>query len=76
MNQRLDVELCDGSILCCNVHFAKIGGKVSNMIEYLLKEGIAMPVKKWHVGVSCIIPSCPLCAVDVPDEFHQKIDGG
>jgi hypothetical protein len=72
-NQRLDVELWDGLILCCEVHVAKFGGKVGNMIEDLLKEGIAMPVKKWHVGVSCIIPSCPLCVVDDPDEFHQKL---
>jgi hypothetical protein len=43
------------------------------MIEDFLEEGIAMPVKKWHVGVGCIIPSCPLCAVDDPDEFHQKL---
>jgi hypothetical protein len=43
------------------------------MIEDLLKKGIAMPVKKWHVGMSCIVPSCPHCAVDDPDQFHQKL---
>jgi hypothetical protein len=43
------------------------------MIKDLHKEGIAMPVKKWHEGVSCIVPMCPLCAVDDPDEFHQKL---
>ncbi len=43
------------------------------MIEDPLEEGIAMPVKKWHVGISCIIPSCPLCTVDDPDEIHQKL---
>jgi hypothetical protein len=43
------------------------------MIEELLEKGIAMPVKKWHVGMSCIIPSCPLCVVNDPDEFHQKL---
>ncbi len=43
------------------------------MIGDLLGKGIAMPVKKWHVGVSCIIPLCPLCVVDDLDEFHQKI---
>jgi hypothetical protein len=43
------------------------------MIEDLLKEGIAMPVKTWHVGVSCIMPSCPICDVDHPDKFHQKL---
>jgi hypothetical protein len=73
INRRLDVELQDGLILCCNVCIAKIGGKVSDMIEDLLEEGIAMPVKKWHVGMSCIVPSYPLCAVDDPDEFHQKL---
>ncbi len=41
------------------------------MIEDLLKEGIAMPVKKWHVGMSCIIPLCPLHVVNNPDEFCQ-----
>jgi hypothetical protein len=43
------------------------------MIEDLIKEGIAMQVKKWHVGLSCIIPLCPLYVVDYPDEFHQKL---
>jgi hypothetical protein len=43
------------------------------MIEDPLKEGIAVPVKKWHVGMSCIVPSCPLFAVDDPDELHQKL---
>jgi hypothetical protein len=43
------------------------------MVEDPLKEGMAVPVKKWHVDVSCIIPSCPLCAVDDPDELHQKL---
>jgi hypothetical protein len=43
------------------------------MIEDLLEEEIAMPVKKWHVGVSFIIPSCLLCAVDDLHEFHQKL---
>jgi hypothetical protein len=50
-----------------------MGSKVSNMIEDPLKEGIAVPVKKWHVGVTCIVPLCPLCAVDDPDELHQKL---
>jgi hypothetical protein len=43
------------------------------MIENLLKEGIVMPVKTWHVGMSRIIPLCPLCVIDDPDEFHQKL---
>jgi hypothetical protein len=43
------------------------------MIKDLLKKVISMPVKKWHVGISCIIPSCPLCVIDDPDEFHQKL---
>ncbi len=43
------------------------------MIEDPLEEGIAVPVKKWHVGMSCIVPSCPLCAVDDPDELPQKL---
>jgi hypothetical protein len=45
------------------------------MVEDPLKEGIAVPVKMWHadVDVSCIIPSCPLCAVDDPNELHQKL---
>jgi hypothetical protein len=43
------------------------------MIEDLLKKGTVMPVKKWHVGMSCIVPTIPLCAVDDPDEFHQKL---
>jgi hypothetical protein len=51
----------------------KIGGKVGNMIEDPPEEGIAVPLKKWHVGVSCIIPSCPLCAFDDPDELHQNL---
>jgi hypothetical protein len=25
------------------------------------------------VGVSCIIPLCPLCVIDDPDEFHPKL---
>jgi hypothetical protein len=55
------------------VYITKIGGKVGNMIEDLLKEGIAMPVKKWHVGLSCFIPLFPLHVVNDPDEFHQKL---
>ncbi len=43
------------------------------MIQDPLKEGIAVPVKKWHMGMSCMIPLCPLCAVDDPDELHQKL---
>jgi hypothetical protein len=43
------------------------------MVENPLKEGIAVPVKKWCVDMSCIVPSCPLCAVDDPDELHQKL---
>ena len=58
-------------ILCYNIYIAKIGSKVGNKIEDLLEEGIAMPVKKWHLGVSCIIPLCLLCAVDDPDELHH-----
>jgi hypothetical protein len=43
------------------------------MVEDPLKEGIALPVKKWHVDVSYIVPLCLLCAVDDPDELHQKL---
>jgi hypothetical protein len=43
------------------------------MVEDHLKEGIGVPVKKRHVDVSCIVPSCPLCAVDDPDKLHQKL---
>ncbi len=43
------------------------------MVEDPFKEGIAVPTKKWHVDMSCIVPSCPLCAVDDPDELHQKL---
>ena len=43
------------------------------MIEDPLEEVIAVPVKKWNVDVSCVVPSCPLCAVDDLDELHQKL---
>ena len=43
------------------------------MVEDPLKEGIAVLVKKWQVDRSCIIPLCPLCAGDDPDELHQKL---
>jgi hypothetical protein len=51
----------------------QIGGKVGNMIEDPLEEGLAVPVKKWHVGVRCIVLLFPLCTVDDPDELHQKL---
>ncbi len=43
------------------------------MVKDPLEERIAVPVKNWHVDVRCIVPSCPLCAVDDPDELHQKL---
>ncbi len=39
----------------------------------LSRLGIAVPVKKRHVDMSFIVPLCPLCAVDDPDELHQKL---
>ncbi len=55
------------------MHIAKIVCEVGNMVEDPLEERIAVPVKKWHVDVSCIVPLCPLCAVDDPNELHQKL---
>jgi hypothetical protein len=49
----------------------KLVAKLAIRLKTFLR--IAMPVKKWHVGVSCIVPTCPLYAVDDPDEFHQKL---
>jgi hypothetical protein len=40
------------------------------MIEDPLEEGIAVPVKKGHVDMSCIVPLYPLCTIDDPDELH------
>ncbi len=51
----------------------KLLAKLAILIEYPFEEGIAVPVKKWHVGVSSIVPLCPLCAVDDADELHQKL---
>ena len=43
------------------------------MVEDPLKEGIAVPVKNWHVDMSCIVQLCPLCAADDPDELCEKL---
>ncbi len=30
-------------------------------------------VKTWYAGMSCIVPTCPLCAIEDPDKLYQKL---
>jgi hypothetical protein len=71
-DQPLGVEFGNRASLRHDVPISKIGGKIHEAIENLLKEAFTKPMDKRH-GTDALGPLHPLGIVDEGDKMHQNL---
>jgi hypothetical protein len=71
-DQPFSVELGDQTSLRHDVPISKIGGKICEAIENVLKEAVAIPINERH-RTNALGPLCPIGIVDKGKELHQNL---